>query len=99
DGLRVDGDEMKQIVHLHINGQEQDVLAPINHSLLEVLREELDLTGTKHGCELGECGACTVLVDGVPTLSCLTLPIEVQGADIQTVEGLADGQVANPLQV
>ena len=90
---------MKQILHLHINGQEQDVLAPINHSLLEVLREELDLTGTKHGCELGECGACTVLVDGVPTLSCLTLPIEVQGADIQTVEGLANGQEANPLQV
>lgn len=89
---------MKQILHLHINDQDQDVLAPIHHTLLEVLREELDLTGTKHGCELGECGACTVLVDGVPTLSCLTLPIEVQGSDIRTVEGLADGSRLDPLQ-
>src|SRR5438128_12696943 len=79
---------MKQILHLHVNGEEQEVLAPIHHTLLEVLREELDLTGTKHGCELGECGACTVLVDGLPTLSCLTLPIEVQGTAITTVEGL-----------
>jgi carbon-monoxide dehydrogenase small subunit len=90
---------MKQILHLHINGQDQEVLAPIHHTLLEVLREELDLTGTKHGCELGECGACTVLVDGVPTLSCLTLPIEVQGAEIMTVEGLARGGDPHPLQV
>jgi aerobic-type carbon monoxide dehydrogenase small subunit (CoxS/CutS family) len=90
---------MRQILHLHVNGEDQEVLAPTNHTLLEVLREELDLTGTKHGCELGECGACTVLVDGVPTLSCLTLPIEVQGADIVTVEGLADGSQMHPLQV
>jgi carbon-monoxide dehydrogenase small subunit len=89
---------MKQILHLHVNGQDQDVLAPIHHTLLEVLREELDLTGTKHGCELGECGACTVLVDGVPTLSCLTLPIEVQGTEITTVEGLAEGSEMHPLQ-
>jgi aerobic-type carbon monoxide dehydrogenase small subunit (CoxS/CutS family) len=90
---------MKQILHLRVNGEDQDVLAPTHHTLLEVLREELDLTGTKHGCELGECGACTVLVQGVPTLSCLTLPIEVQGADIVTVEGLADGFEMHPLQV
>jgi carbon-monoxide dehydrogenase small subunit len=90
---------MKQIIQLHVNGQDRAVLAPINHTLLEVLREELDLTGTKHGCELGECGACTVLVDGVPTLSCLTLPVEVQGADIMTVEGLAQGGDPHPLQV
>ena len=90
---------MKQILHLHVNGQDHDVLAPIHHTLLEVLREEMDLTGTKHGCELGECGACTVLVDGVPTLSCLTLPIEVQGTDIRTVEGLAEGSQMDPLQV
>jgi len=89
---------VKQILHLHVNGQDQEVLAPIHHTLLEVLREEMDLTGTKHGCELGECGACTVLVDGTPTLSCLTLPIEVQGADIVTVEGLAEGSQMNPLQ-
>ena len=90
---------MKQILHLHVNGEDQDVLAATHHTLLEVLREELDLTGTKHGCELGECGACTVLIDAVPTLSCLTLPIEVQGADIVTVEGLAHGSQMHPLQV
>src|SRR5436853_6331350 len=90
---------MRQILRLQVNGQEQEVLAPTHHTLLEVLREELDLTGTKHGCELGECGACTVLVDGVPTLSCLTLPIEVQGAAITTVEGLARGSEMHPLQV
>ena len=90
---------MKQILHLHVNGQDHDVLAPIHHTLLEVLREEMDLTGTKHGCELGECGACTVLVDGVPTLSCLTLPIEVQGTEIVTVEGLAHESEMHPLQV
>ena len=90
---------MKQILHLHVNGQDHDVLAPIHHTLLEVLREEMDLTGTKHGCELGECGACTVLVDDVPTLSCLTLPIEVQGTEIVTVEGLAHESEMHPLQV
>src|SRR5437773_10519916 len=89
---------MKQILHLHVNGEEQEVLAPIHHTLLEVLREELDLTGTKHGCELGECGACTVLIDGVPTLSCLTLPIEAQGRAITTIEGLELGGRLHPLQ-
>src|SRR5437016_8428741 len=90
---------MRQILHLRVNGEERDVLAPIHHTSLEVLREELDLTGTKHGCELGECGACTVLVDGVPTLACLTLPIEIQGRQITTVEGPADGNAQHPLQV
>ncbi len=90
---------MNQILHLRVNGQDYEVLAPVHHTLLEVLREELDLTGTKHGCELGECGACTVLIDGVPTLSCLTLPIEVQHAEITTVEGLAVDGVPHPLQV
>ena len=90
---------MQIILHLRVNGQAHEVLAPTHHTLLEVLREEMDLTGTKHGCELGECGACTVLIDGVPTLSCLTLPVEVQGADITTVEGLAVGSEMHPLQV
>jgi aerobic-type carbon monoxide dehydrogenase small subunit (CoxS/CutS family) len=90
---------MKTRLNLMVNGQEYDFVAPIHHTLLEVLREELDLTGTKHGCELGECGTCAVLIDGVPMLSCLTLPVELQGHEITTVEGLAmDGQ-PHPLQM
>src|SRR6185369_10881844 len=89
---------MKTLLALRINGEERDVLAAAHKTLLEVLREELDLTGTKHGCELGECGACTVLADGVPILSCLTLPQQVAAADILTVEGLASGPMLHPLQ-
>jgi aerobic-type carbon monoxide dehydrogenase small subunit (CoxS/CutS family) len=66
--------------------------------LLEVLREDLGLTGTKHGCELGECGTCTVLVDGEPVLSCLALPLEHEGRAITTVEGMATGGELHPLQ-
>ena len=83
---------------LHENGETRTVAAEPHHTLLEVLREELDLTGTKHGCELGECGACTVLVDGVPILSCLTLPLGMTGAEILTVEGLASRTELHPLQ-
>lgn len=72
--------------------------APPHKTLLEVLREDLGLTGTKHGCELGECGACTVLVDGDPVLSCLALPIELEGRDIVTVEGMAEHGMPHPLQ-
>ena len=89
---------MKQILHLRVNGQEHEVYVAVNKTLLEVLREDLNLTGTKHGCELGECGACTVLVDGEPVLSCLALPIELQGREITTIEGLADGVTPHPLQ-
>jgi aerobic-type carbon monoxide dehydrogenase small subunit (CoxS/CutS family) len=85
-------------LRLKVNGEEREVLAPVHHTLLEVLREELGLTGTKHGCELGECGTCTVLVDGQPVLSCVALPVECEGRDIATVEGMAgDGQL-HPLQ-
>ncbi|MDR7482600.1 MAG: (2Fe-2S)-binding protein [Armatimonadota bacterium] len=70
----------------------------MHKTLLEVLREDLLLTGTKHGCELGECGTCTVLVDGEPWLSCLTLPVEVEGREILTVEGLAQDGRPHPLQ-
>jgi len=83
---------------LRVNGEEQEVLFHEYKTLLEVLREELDLTGTKHGCELGECGACAVLVDGVPVLSCLELAVQCEGKDIQTVEGLAQGSELHPLQ-
>ncbi len=89
---------MKQVLHLRVNGQDHEVFAPVHKTLLEVLREDLNLTGTKHGCELGECGTCTVLVDGEPVLSCLALPIELQGREITTVEGLADGAAPHPLQ-
>jgi len=83
---------------LKVNGEEREVLAPVHHTLLEVLREEMGLTGTKHGCELGECGTCTVLVDGRPVLSCLALPIECEGREVTTVEGLARDGVLHPLQ-
>ena len=74
-------------------------LLPVHKTLLEVLREDLGLTGTKHGCELGECGTCTVLVDGQPQLSCLVLPLQIQGRAITTVEGLARGPEPDPLQL
>ena len=83
---------------LRVNGEEQEILFHSYKTLLEVLREELNLTGTKHGCELGECGACAVLVDGEPVLSCLTLALECEGRSIETVEGLAQGTQLHPLQ-
>lgn len=89
---------MKQVLSLRVNGQDHEVFAPVHKTLLEVLREDLNLTGTKHGCELGECGTCTVLVDGEPILSCLALPIELQGREITTIEGMAKGAKPHPLQ-
>jgi aerobic-type carbon monoxide dehydrogenase small subunit (CoxS/CutS family) len=89
----------KQLLTLRVNGEPHTIAAEPHHTLLEVLREELDLTGTKHGCELGECGACTVLVDGVPVLACLTLPALVGDADVTTVEGLATGESLHALQI
>ena len=85
-------------IRLKVNGEEREALAPVHHTLLEVLREEMGLTGTKHGCELGECGTCTVLVDGRPVLSCLALPVECEGREVTTVEGLARDGVLHPLQ-
>ena len=99
DAPAVSSGTTKIRLNLRVNGEEYDVLAPVHHTLLEVLREELDLTGTKHGCELGECGTCAVLVDGEPILSCLALPVELQGRDVTTVEGLAAGGQLHPLQV
>jgi aerobic-type carbon monoxide dehydrogenase small subunit (CoxS/CutS family) len=89
---------MKVRLTFTANGDPVDVLADDYKTLLEVLREDLGLTGTKHGCELGECGACAVLVDGKPLLSCLMLAAESEGADITTVEGLAADGRLHPLQ-
>ncbi|HXO40049.1 MAG TPA: (2Fe-2S)-binding protein [Thermoanaerobaculia bacterium] len=86
------------LMRLTINGEERAVVAPGHHTLLEVLREECGLTGTKHGCELGECGTCTVLVDGRPVLSCLALAVEAEGRSIETVEGMQLGNRLHPLQ-
>jgi len=87
-------------VHLKlcVNGEEQAVSFAPYKTLLEVLREDLNLTGTKHGCELGECGACAVLVDGEPQLSCLVIALECEGRSIETVEGLGRGAALHPLQ-
>ena len=89
---------MKQPISLIVNGERHDTLCQPNLTLLEVLRENLQLTGTKHGCELGECGACAVLLDGEPVLSCLVLAMECDGQQITTVEGLTRGASLHPLQ-
>ena len=81
-----------------VNGRPVELLVPPQRTLLEVLREDLRLTGTKHGCELGECGACTVLLDGEPVLACLVLGVACEGRRIQTIEGLARGAELHPLQ-
>ena len=83
---------------LRVNGEEHSLLFAPYKTLLEVLREDLNLTGTKHGCELGECGACAVLIDSQPQLSCLTLALECEGRSVQTIEGLARGPELHPLQ-
>jgi carbon-monoxide dehydrogenase small subunit len=88
----------RQLVALNVNGEDLELAVAPHHTLLEVLREDASLTGTKHGCEQGECGLCTVLVDGMPQFSCLTLAIEVQGNEIRTVEGLAQGGELHLLQ-
>ena len=89
---------MKARLTFTVNDEPVDILAEDYKTLLEVLREDLALTGTKHGCELGECGACAVLVDGQPLLSCLVLGVESAGRQITTVEGLAADGRLHPLQ-
>ena len=86
------------VLALDVNGERAELLVPVHKTLLEVLREDMQLTGTKHGCELGECGTCTVLIDGKPELSCLVLPVQVEGRAITTIEGMANGSELHPLQ-
>ena len=83
---------------LNVNGEDLELFVPVHKTLLEVLREDLDLTGTKHGCELGECGTCAVLVDAKPVLSCLMLGIEAVNAEVMTVEGMMQDGKPHPLQ-
>ena len=90
--------QAKRLVRLRVNGDLREVATETNKTLLEVLSEDLGLAGTKHGCELGECGVCTVLVDGTPVLSCMMLAVEAQAADIVTVEGLDNRGRPHPLQ-
>jgi carbon-monoxide dehydrogenase small subunit len=89
---------LKEMVTLDVNGESFELLAEPKKTLLEVLREDLGLTGTKEVCDLGTCGACTVLIDGKPVLSCLTLAIACQGRKITTIEGLKKGEELHPLQ-
>ena len=89
---------MKQEIELKVNSEFIRVKVETHRTLLEVLRETLGLTGTKEMCNKGDCGGCTVIIDGTPVLSCLTLAIEAQGKDIVTIEGLAKGYKLHPIQ-
>lgn len=88
----------KQAIRLNVNRKVRRLQVPPNKTLLEVLREDLSLSGTKEGCEDGTCGACTVLLDGKPVRSCLILATEAQGRDVLTIEGLSDGEKLHPVQ-
>jgi len=95
---RAKSELQKAHIVLQVNGEQVEVAFAPHKTLLEVLREDLRLTGTKHGCELGECGCCAVLVDGRPVLSCLALGVAMEGHEITTVEGMAVGTELHPLQ-
>ena len=88
----------KVLARFVVNGEPTEVAFVPHKTLLEVVREELGLTGTKHGCELGECGTCTLLVDGVPILSCLALALSHRDQRIDTIEGMSQGSTLHPLQ-
>jgi carbon-monoxide dehydrogenase small subunit len=88
----------KKHIRFTLNGEQTEVAFAPHKTLLEVLREDMNLTGTKHGCELGECGTCAVLVDGRSILSCLMLGLDAEGRDVKTIEGMANGAELHPLQ-
>jgi carbon-monoxide dehydrogenase small subunit len=89
---------MRHTIRVTVNGESYELLVKSSRTLLDLLREELELTGTKKGCDLGDCGACTVLLDGKPVNSCLVLAAEVDGKQVLTIEGLAEGSALHPLQ-
>src|SRR4029079_6278461 len=88
----------KRVVTTTINGRQTEFLCEPRQTLLEVLRETLDLTGTKEGCSNGNCGACTVLMNGRPVVSCLVLAVEAEGAVLETIEGVAPAEGLDPVQ-
>ena len=89
---------MKRRTVLRVNGEDHELLIKPNRTLLEVLRHDLHLTGAKEACGIGACGACTVLVNGSPVNSCITLAVDVEGKEIETIEGLVQGDHLHPLQ-
>jgi carbon-monoxide dehydrogenase small subunit len=89
---------MKQLMNVTVNGRIHEVAVPPSRTLVELLRYDLGLTGTKQGCGIGECGTCTVLLDGQPVNSCLILALDVDGRQVTTIEGLANGPDLHPLQ-
>jgi aerobic carbon-monoxide dehydrogenase small subunit len=89
---------MKTIIQLTVNGESVEAAVEPNRTLVQFLRDDLGLTGTKHGCGLGDCGACTVILNGKPVNSCLVLAVQAAGGDVQTIEGLAENGVLHPIQ-
>ena len=88
----------KQVLNVTVNGQSHELLVQPYQTLLETLREDLSLTGTKEGCGTGDCGCCTVVLDGRPVTSCLVLALQAEGSSIRTSEGLGDGERLDPIQ-
>jgi carbon-monoxide dehydrogenase small subunit len=88
----------KMTINFTVNGLEYDLVIPVNRTLTQVLRENLRLTGTKQGCAVGDCGSCTVLLNGLPVNSCLVLAVEADGQEITTIEGLAQDEQLHPIQ-
>jgi carbon-monoxide dehydrogenase small subunit len=89
---------MKTLIQLTVNGEPVEAAVDPNRTLVQFLREDLELTGTKHGCGLGDCGACTVLLDGKPVNSCLVLAVQANGRSVLTIEGLAENGKLHPIQ-
>ena len=88
----------KQLIELQINGESYELAVEPNRTLLDVVRDDLQLTGSKKGCDDGDCGACTVIMDGLPVCACLVLPMDAVGKEILTIEGLAHGTKLHPIQ-